>query len=457
MKKILNVGVIVLLLAFALPVSNFFIGAPSGTALTEGAKGNPEFEGVAAILERSCLNCHSTDTVMPFYAKLPVAKGLVARDMSEGLSYLDMAAEFMPPGGGPATEVSIAKTEYEVARGTMPPHRYTALHWDAMLSANKKKAILEWIESVRVKHYATPGLPPEVQKQVIRPLPQKVDEDPRKVALGKALYNDVRLSGDDTISCASCHDLAKGGTDQRKVSEGVRGQLGGINAPTTFNSGFQFKHFWDGRAATLEAQADGPPNNPIEMDSNWGQIVGKLEADEAFTQAFNETYPDGYSKEHLTGAIAIFERTLVTPNSRFDQFLMGKVDALTDDEKQGYDIFIEQGCATCHVGNILGGQSFEKMGRKGDYFAQRGNVQEADYGRMNATGKEADRYHFKVPTLRNITLTHPYLHDGTTSDLAEVVQVMARYQSGEKLSGTEARLVAKFLETLTGEYEGKPL
>ena len=267
----------------------------------------------------------------------------------------------------------------------------------------------------------------------------------------------MRLSGDDTISCASCHDLDKGGTDQEKVSEGVRGQLGGINAPTTFNSGFQFEQFWDGRAATLEEQADGPPNNPIEMGSNWEQIVGKLEADEAFTKAFNETFPDGYSKENLTGAIAVFERTLVTPNSRLDQFLMGKADALTDDEKQGYDIFIEQGCATCHVGNILGGQSFEEMGRKEDYFAQRGNVREADYGRMNATGKEADRYHFKVPTLRNIKLTHPYLHDGTTSDLAEVVQVMARYQSGEKLSETDARLVAKFLETLTGEYEGKPL
>ena len=166
-------------------------------------------------------------------------------------------------------------------------------------------------------------MPDDLRSAPIPPVPTTLLVDAKKAELGRKLYHDKRLSGDDTVSCATCHDLAKGGTDQAKVSTGVRGQKGGINAPTTFNAAFQFTQFWDGRAPTLEAQAGGPPNNPVEMDSNWKQIIGKLDADPAFAQEFKATYPDGFTEKTITDAIAAFERTLLTPNSRFDKFLSG--------------------------------------------------------------------------------------------------------------------------------------
>ncbi len=329
------------------------------------------------------------------------------------------------------------------------------MHWNHALGSADTEALMTWIRSLRKKHYATPGIPEALQGAVIQPLPKKVDQDPRKVALGEKLYHDGRLSKDNSISCASCHDLAKGGTDQAQFSTGVGGAIGDINAPTTFNSGYQFLQFWDGRAATLEDQADGPPNNPIEMASNWEEIIGKLSEDTAFTEAFAAVYPDGWSKETITGAIAAFERTLVTPNSPFDRFLLGDEEALTDAQKKGYALFQELACATCHVGPAMGGQSFEKMGLKADYFADRGNVIKPDYGRFNVTGDEKDQYKFKVPTLRNITRTLPYMHDGTQTVLKEVVKIMAKYQQGRILTDTEADSMAKFLESLTGEYKGK--
>ncbi|MCL5098428.1 MAG: cytochrome-c peroxidase, partial [Candidatus Omnitrophica bacterium] len=228
----------------------------------------------------------------------------------------------------------------------------------------------------------------------------------KKAELGRKLYHDKRLSGDDTVSCATCHDLAKGGTDQEKVSTGVRSQKGGINAPTTFNAAFQFKQFWDGRALTLEAQAGGPPNNPIEMDSNWKQIIGKLEADPAFAQEFKAAYPEGFTDKTITDAIAAFERTLLTPNSRFDKYLAGDANALSDDEVRGYARFKDTGCATCHSGVLLGGGSFEIMGRHGDYFKDRGGpVTDADKGRISVSKDGKDLHKFKVPTLRNVAKT----------------------------------------------------
>jgi cytochrome c peroxidase len=293
---------------------------------------------------------------------------------------------------------------------------------------------------------------------LIRPIPDAIDVDPVKVALGEKLYHDTRLSGDGTISCASCHDLAKGGTDQQVVSDGIRGQKGGINSPTTYNAALNFAQFWDGRAATLEAQADGPPNNPVEMGSNWTPITEKLVQDKAFVKEFTAAYPEGVNKDTATHAIAEYERTLLTPNSKFDKYLKGDPAALTADEKHGYDVFVEKGCATCHVGELLGGKSYEVMGRRGDYFAARGGkLTDADNGRYNVTKDERDRHAFKVPTLRNVALTFPYLHDGSKTTLREAVDAMAVYEVGEPLADKDAQDVVRFLETLTGEYKGKAL
>ena len=216
----------------------------------------------------------------------------------------------------------LAKIEREVKDGEMPPAAYVALHWNAALGGEKKEAVLAWVKAERAAQ-AAPGMPEPMRAALIRPIPDTLDVDPVKAALGEKLYHDTRLSGDDTISCASCHDLAKGGTDQHVVSDGIRGQKGGINSPTTYNAALNFAQFWDGRAATLEAQADGPPNNPVEMGSNWTPITEKLVKDKAFVKEFAAAYPEGVNKTTVTHAIAEYERTLLTPNSRFDKYLKG--------------------------------------------------------------------------------------------------------------------------------------
>jgi cytochrome c peroxidase len=286
----------------------------------------------------------------------------------------------------------------------------------------------------------------------IQPLPEGSPLDARKVALGKRLFNDTLLSKDGSISCASCHDLSHGGADSRKVSIGVDGAQGEINAPTVFNSSLNFKQFWDGRADTLEQQIDGPVNHPKEMASTWADVVAKLGANASYSEAIRAIYTDGVSPENVRDAIATFERSLKTPNSRFDRFLEGDTTALDATERQGYELFGEIGCITCHQGANLGGNTFQTFGLAHNYFEDRGGITKADLGRFNVTGKERDKFKFKVPTLRNIAETAPYFHDGSAATLNDAVQIMARYQLGHDLEQGEADQICAFLRTLTGDY-----
>jgi cytochrome c peroxidase len=457
MKKALWVVGVLVVLGLALAVSNLLVGAPKGTALTALQPKDARTAKVAQVLEESCASCHVAGVKPPYYASWPVAKTIIERDMKEGIGGFDLGAGFAPAAAGPVPEPVLAKIEREVKDGEMPPASYVALHWNAALGAEKKDAVLAWVKEERAAQ-AAPGVPEAIKTALIRPIPDTLDVDPVKAALGERLYHDTRLSGDNTISCASCHELTKGGTDQQVVSDGIRGQKGGINSPTTYNAALNFAQFWDGRAATLEAQADGPPNNPVEMGSNWTPITEKLVQDKAFVKEFTAAYPEGVNKTTATHAIAEYERTLLTPNSKFDKYLKGDPAALTADEKHGYDVFVEKGCATCHVGELLGGKSYEVMGRHGDYFAARGGkLTDADNGRYNVTKDEKDRHAFKVPTLRNVARTFPYLHDGSKKTLREAVDTMAVYEVGEPLAEKDAQDVVKFLETLTGEYKGKAL
>jgi cytochrome c peroxidase len=458
MKKALWIVGVLVVLGLALAVSNLLVGAPKGTALTQAQPKDAQTVKVAVVLEESCASCHVAGVKPPYYASWPVAKTIIQRDMKEGLASFDLAAGFAPAATGPVPEPVLARIEREVQDGEMPPGAYVALHWNASLSGDEKNAVLAWVKEQRAAQ-AAPGVPEALKAALIRPIPDTIAHDPVKAAIGEKLYNDKRLSGDGTVSCASCHDLALGGTDQQPVSDGIRKQLGGINAPTTFNAALGFVQFWDGRAPTLEAQAAGPPMNPVEMGSSgWPEIVEKLNKDKAFRKEFEAIYPEGFSDKTITGAIAEFERTLVTPNSKFDKYLKGDQAALAAAEKHGYDVFVEKGCATCHVGELLGGKSYEVMGRHGAYFTARGGqLTDADNGRFNQTKDEKDRHAFKVPTLRNVALTFPYFHDGSKKTLREAVDAMAVYQVGEPLAETDAQAVVKFLETLTGEYKGKSL
>ncbi|MGB0128500.1 MAG: cytochrome-c peroxidase [Rhodocyclaceae bacterium] len=291
----------------------------------------------------------------------------------------------------------------------------------------------------------------------IQPLPQAVQLDARKVALGERLFNDKRLSRDNTLACVSCHALNKGGTDSSRVSVGIGGAKGPINAPTVFNASYNFRQFWDGRADTLEDQAAGPIHNPLEMGSNWTDVLAKLSQDGPLLASFKEVYKDGLAPKNIQDAIATFERSLVTPNSRFDRYLRGDKAALSGDEQRGYQLFKSYGCVACHQGVNVGGNMYQVFGVMGDYFAKRGNANAADLGRYNVTKKDIDKHVFKVPSLRNVTLTAPYFHDGSAATLGDAVDVMFRYQIGRAAPAAEKELIVKFLNTLTGEYKGKPL
>lgn len=286
----------------------------------------------------------------------------------------------------------------------------------------------------------------------LAPLPPVGTLDPNKVALGRRLYHDTRLSGDNTISCASCHSLDRGGVDPQVVrtSTGIRGQVGSINAPTVLNSRFNFVQFWDGRAPDLAAQAGGPVTNPKEMGATWEQVLPRLTSEPTYVAAFRAAYPDGVTPQNVQDAIATYEMTLVTP-SRFDRWLGGDATALTDTERQGYETFKEVGCTACHNGVNAGGGMYQRMGLVRDYFADRGNVTDADYGRYNVTHQAADRHFFKVPTLRNVEHTAPYFHDGSRATLEEAVQAMGRYQLGRDLEAGQVRLIVAFLRSLSGE------
>jgi len=287
----------------------------------------------------------------------------------------------------------------------------------------------------------------------IKPLPLKLTLDARKVELGKALFHDKRLSKDNSISCASCHDLAKGGADGKPTAVGIGGQVGPINTPTVLNSSLNFRQFWNGRAATLEEQAAGPVHNPGEMGSNWDEVLAKLRQDAALVGKFTAAYKDGLKPANIQDAIATFERSLVTP-SRFDRFLRGDLKAINENEAKGYQLFKNYGCVACHQGVNVGGNMYQQFGVMDEYFKVRGRpITEADLGRYAVTKLESDRFVFKVPSLRNVELTGPYFHDGATRTLEEAVDVMFRFQLGRTAPASDKSLIVQFLKTLTGEKE----
>ena len=284
----------------------------------------------------------------------------------------------------------------------------------------------------------------------IAPLPETVEVDAAKVALGRRLYFDTALSGDGTVACVTCHSFDHGGAEPRPTSIGIRGQVGPINSPTVLNAAHNVQQFWDGRAADLVAQAEGPVANPLEMGADWEDVVRRLGEDEGYRTSFAAIYDDGVTKANATDAIAEFERSLNTP-SRFDAYLRGQVDAITEEERAGYATFKEVGCATCHNGINVGGSMFQKMGLVRDYFADRGTpITDADRGRYNVTRQDSDQHVFKVPTLRNIEHTAPYLHDGSQQTMADVVKVMGRYQLGRDLSEVQTNGIIAFLRSLSG-------
>lgn len=271
--------------------------------------------------------------------------------------------------------------------------------------------------------------------------------DAGKVELGKKLWFEPRLSMSGIISCNTCHNLSMGGTDNLKTSIGHGWNAGPVNSPTVFNSSLAIAQFWDGRAADLKEQAGGPIAADVEMNMPHTLAVDILQSIPGYVDEFKTVYgKEQIDIDMITDAIAEFEKTLVTPNARFDQWLKGDDKALNEKELAGYTLFKESGCVACHNGPALGGTSFQRMG----LFEPYESTSPAE-GRSAVTGVDADRFNFKVPTLRNVELTYPYFHDGEAETLEEAVDVMGRLQLGRKYSEEEVSQIVAFLKTLTGE------
>lgn len=287
------------------------------------------------------------------------------------------------------------------------------------------------------------GTPPAVAESKENPVTEE------KVALGRMLYYDKRLSIANDIACNSCHLLSNFGVDNQPTSPGHKGQRGDRNSPTVYNAAFHVAQFWDGRAPTVEEQAKGPVLNAVEMGMpSDTEVLTRLRGIDGYVKAFRTAFPgetDPVTYDNFGRAVGAFERKLVTP-APFDDYLAGKTGALTEQQRKGLDRFITSGCVTCHSGPLFGGAMFQKLGLVKPYPTK-------DPGRFNVTKNEADRGFFKVPSLRNVAKTGPYLHDGSIATLPQAVRLMGEYQLGRTLAEEDVTLIVAFLEGLTGRID----
>jgi cytochrome c peroxidase len=297
----------------------------------------------------------------------------------------------------------------------------------------------------------------EKAKKLFEPIPAKTPElknnptSPEKIELGKMLYFDPRLSSSALISCNTCHNLGLGGVDYQETSTGHGWQKGPRNAPTVLNSVFQIAQFWDGRAKDLMEQAKGPVQAAVEMNSKPEHVMLVLNSMPQYVELFKKAFSNDkepVSFDNMAKAIESFEATLNTPDSPFDKYLKGDVNALNQEEKEGLKLFMDKGCSACHSGVNLGGANYQRLGIVKDPDAA---VRPPDdKGRFTVTKEQSDEFVFKTPTLRNITLTAPYFHTGKIWSLAQAVSIMATVQLGADLTEQEVQKIVAFLKTTTG-------
>jgi len=294
-----------------------------------------------------------------------------------------------------------------------------------------------------------------LQKPIL-PIPLSLALDPHRVALGARLFADVRLSHDNTRACTTCHPLERGGMDGQPRAVAADGTRHLRNTPTVFNVGLNAVFNWDGSATTLEAHAERVLLHPDLMRTTWPELLAKLQADADYRSGFTTAYPEGLTPATVVDALASYERSLLTPNSRFDRYLRGEHHALTAPEQQGYRLFTAYGCVACHQGVNIGGNMYQKFG----IFVEPGGDSPAavvDLGRYAVTGVPRDRRVFRVPSLRNVAVTAPYFHDGRARTLVDAVDTMAKVQLGITLTPEEIGVLVQFLQALTGEYRGRPV
>ena len=278
----------------------------------------------------------------------------------------------------------------------------------------------------------------------LRPIPKDIKINMKIAKLGKKLFFDKNLSLDGTLSCNSCHNLSDNGASKTKYTKGVNGTYGKFNVPTVYNSIYNFRQFWDGRAKDLIDQAIQPITNPIEMGNTIKNVLKYLKNSKKYMELFSIAFNDKITKKNIAISIAEFEKYLITPNSAFDKYLRGDKSALNINTIRGYKLFQEKGCISCHNGMNIGGNLYNKLG----IYNQ---INSVELGRYNITHKDKDKYVFKVPSLRNVALTAPYMHDGRAKTLKDAINIMSKYQLGDILDNKEINYIIAFLKSLSGE------
>ncbi|MBQ3218047.1 MAG: heme-binding domain-containing protein [Akkermansia sp.] len=428
-----------------------------------------------AVMQSKCADCHGEKPWFNGWINL-FSLGQMKRDI-EGAQ---RAFVMKPDSGIRSANVDFLKIAQVLRTRSMPPALYTMVHPGTALTLNDVAIMSHYYSGREAMKRAFAPIRPAGMTQdeftaYVWNMPDSTTPPDQhalakawgKVYLGHRLYYDTRLSTTNEVSCASCHDLTRGGTDNLPKSEGVPGpdgkpQLGGVNAPTVYNAEGNIRQFWDGRAANLQEQAGGPPLNPVEMGyshpEDWKEIASKLAKDKEYRILFPLVYGDkGITAETITDAIAAFERTLVTPDSAFDRYLGGDDKAMTEQQKAGMEAFLTYGCATCHAGPTLGGQSFEYINTHSPLRAHAKGYQEGAFGLNDFTKKEEHKDMFRVPNLRNVALTAPYFHTGTVNNLEEAVRIMFETQTRKAPTDELVADVTSFLQAQTGCYKGIPL
>ena len=428
---------------------------PSEEQIPIAVDDNAAKEMAKVVLNEKCAACHGVNPDYSGFLNF-FSFGKIRRDI-EGAQ---RAFTIAPDPAVRSELVDKAKMDYVLRTRRMPPTAYTIMHPGSKLTHADVAIMRQYYDAQRIeKEIFAP----------IAPAPAATEEKEKlRILLGHMLFFDGRLSTTNEVSCSSCHDLTKGGTDNLAKSEGVPGadgkpQLGGVNAPSVYNAETHIRQFWDGRAANLQEQAGGPPLNPVEMGyatpEDWQKIVAKLSEEPIYCNLFLKVYGEqGITAQTITDAIAAFEKTLVTPFSPFDLYLIGEKDALTEQQIAGMEAFRNYGCVTCHAGANLGGQSFEYINTDADLRdLATEDYTEGAYGLMDHTKNPAHKDMFRVPALRNVALTAPYFHTGSVAKLEDAVRIMFNTQSNITPTDGMVADVTAFLQAQTGRYNGKPL
>lgn len=325
-------------------------------------------------------------------------------------------------------------------------------------------AVIMWGPQIHAMNDTQVRSPPlyssaQLSAEPIQPIPKQANVNKNIAALGEDLFEDTRLS-ESNVSCRSCHNLDTSGNDGLKVSINIKGGNDNMNTPTIFNASLNPLLTWYGRNKTLEEQVDNVISNKKHMNGNWKKIIQNLKKDDHYINQFNSNFSDGITRSNVKFSIASYERTLITPDAPFDDFLRGNSDAISSSQKDGYKLFKQYGCISCHQGINIGGNLHAKLGTFSNPFTNQifdAEKRKFNLGRYNLTKEEKDKHVFRVPSLRNVEVTSPYFHSGGITDLTMAVKFMAKYQTGRDINNNDALLITEFLRSLTGKYKNKTL